>query len=577
MIPQNIAGRVQQWLSEDYDDATRKQVQHLVDTNPDELLDAFCQDLAFGTGGMRGLMGVGPNRLNTYTVRRATQGLAEYLRSRYPDMAQIKVAVAYDCRNNSPEFAAAAADTLAANGVLVYLYDSLRTTPQLSYTVRAMNCQAGIVITASHNPKEFNGYKVYAADGGQVVAPEDRYIMEKVASVQSLSEIRTDGDKSLIVPIGCEMDEAYINTVVASSLRPEAIRGKKDMPIVYTPIHGAGGQSVPRALARAGFSGVRIVSAQKDPNGDFPTVVSPNPEDSAAMDMALRLAQKVEAAVVLGTDPDTDRVGVYARTKTGEYFRPDGNELAILLTQYILSTLREKAPMPPSAFIARTIVTTPMLDRIAQAHGVDCKTVLTGFKYINALIDRNDWPRAESPSRFIMGAEESHGYLFGQAVRDKDAVQACLLIVEMVAFYAAEGRDLREVLYDAYSEYGLFVQGQQSITLGGVAGREEIQARMERLRANPPQEILGERVEYIYDYSLSKVYNAAIQQWESIEFDRSNVIQIQTVAGTILTVRPSGTEPKIKYYYSLRGEYTAPTCIDQLRTRGDEMLQSIQR
>lgn len=575
MIPNEISARVEEWLSHAYDEGTRERVRELIAHDEEELLDAFSQDLTFGTGGMRGVMGVGPNRLNTYTVRRATQGLADYLLARYTDVVQVKVAIAYDCRNQSAEFAATAADTLAANGILVYLYDSLRPTPQLSFTVRALSCQAGIVITASHNPKEFNGYKVYGDDGGQVKSPWDSRIMERVLAVTSQDQVKVGGARELIVPVGCEMDEAYVNAVVSYSQNAQAVLARREMPIVYTSIHGSGIESVPRALRRAGFRAVHVVEAQRKPDGNFPTVVSPNPEDPAAMDLALGLAREKEAAVVLGTDPDADRVGVYVRTKGGEYFRPDGNEIAVLLTQYVLGSLQGKSRGRASEFIVRTIVTTPMLDAIAAANGVLCKLVPTGFKYIADMIDSPSESGAEFAARFIMGAEESHGYLVGDRVRDKDAVQASVLIAEMVAYYAEEGKDLQEVLHEAYRQYGLWVQGQQSVTLKGIAGREEIGQRMARLREDAPMELLGERVVRVYDYARGVEYRAEEGAWAPFDFAKTNVIQLLTESGALITARPSGTEPKIKYYYSLRGEYSTPDSVAELRSRGEEMLGAV--
>lgn len=563
--------RAKEWLSYEFDPQMRESVQWLIDNDPKGLNDAFGDVLKFGTGGLRALMGVGTNRLNIYTVRQATQGLANYLLTVYPDLPEIRIAIAYDCRNNSLQFAEAAADTLAANKIRVYLYDSLRPTPQLSFTVRAMRCHAGIVITASHNPKEYNGYKVYWCDGAQVVPPHDTRIIEEVAKITSFELVKRGGDKGLIVHLAKQTDEAYLNTLLSSLLNPNVIRANADLKIVFTPIHGSGTALVPQVLKRAGFTSVQVVAKQREPDGNFPTVSSPNPEDPKAMEMALELAQETVAELVLGTDPDADRMGAYVRNANGELVRLDGNQIAVLLAYYLLHTLKERGKMPKQGYIVRSIVTSPLLDFIANSFSAKSYSVLTGFKYIAELIEQ-----LSGKETFLMGAEESHGYLMGDSVRDKDAVQACLLFSELTAWCKSQGMTPYELLERIYKQYGLFSESQRSITLSGQEGKAEIEERIGKLRANPPKSIAGEPIVTLVDYQKSTKKVLASGEETPIEYPKENVLQLITQQGSIITVRPSGTEPKIKYYCSVQRPYSEqPTAMRDVREQIELIINEI--
>ncbi|PIE84231.1 MAG: phosphoglucomutase [Bacteroidia bacterium] len=564
MIPESIRSSVEQWMA--YDDATRRAIEHLVAENPQELQEAFCDNLAFGTGGMRGLMGVGPNRINPHTVRQATVGLARHLRQQHPQR-ELRVAVAYDTRHQSESLARTAAEVLTAHGVRVYLYHGPRPTPQLSYTVRALHCQAGIVITASHNPKEYNGYKVYGQDGGQIVAPEDAQIMEHVARCRREDAPLPPADPSLITPIDGQLDEAYINALLSTLRRPEAVAAHPALPVVYTPIHGAGASMLPALLRRAGFTGVHTLAAQQSPDGAFPTVQSPNPEEPTAMALACQKAEELGATLVLGTDPDADRLGAYVRNAQGQLQRLDGNQIAVLLAHYLLQS------QPPSdgspAYIVRTIVTTPMLDLLAADHGLPTLRVLTGFKYIASVMAREQ--RQHPTRRFLFGAEESHGYLATTEVRDKDALQSAMLLCEMAAHHHARGENLMDVLHGLYARHGAFVSALRSITLTGSQGQREVQRRMRQLREKPPASLGGEALIARYDYASGLCARADGTQ-EKIDLPPSDVLQFQTEHATI-TVRPSGTEPKMKYYISLRGPYTGHEGLAALQRSAERLLE----
>lgn len=542
-IAEEVMARVRTWLSYEYDPDTRERVQYLLDNDHAGLIDSFGVDLEFGTGGMRGLMGVGPNRLNIYTVGRATQGLANYLRNNTTNTTELRVAIAYDCRNNSSRFAEIAADTLAANGIRVFLFESLRPTPQLSFTVRTLSCHAGIVITASHNPKEYNGYKVYWSDGAQVVSPHDKGIIEEVQKLGKSEEVKRKGDQGNIVKIGRELDEVYLSTLLANPLSLARIGQENEVSIVYTPIHGTGGTLVPQLLKRAGFKNVHVVSKQREADGNFSTVTSPNPEDPLAMSMAVALAEENKATLVLGTDPDADRVGMYARNTKGELIRFDGNQIAVLLAYYVLEREKELGLNKGKRFMVRTIVTTPLLDTLAAAYKVEIRHVLTGFKYIAEEI-----AASEGKCRFVMGAEESHGYLVGSTVRDKDAVQACLLLSQCAAWCALHGTSLSDELEKIYDKFGFWKHAQQSLVRKGETGRKEIRERMLQLRKQPPKTIAGERVVRITDYLEGRCYCPTTQTELEKPQLHADVMEFETEKGSRIIVRPSGTEPKIKYY-----------------------------
>lgn len=569
-IADEVMTRVRAWLSYEYDSDTRERVQYLLDNDPTGLQDAFGADLEFGTGGMRGLMGVGPNRLNIYTVGRATQGLANYLRQHNTTVSELRVAIAYDCRNNSNRFAEIAADTLAANGIRVFLFESLRPTPELSFAVRVLACHAGIVITASHNPKEYNGYKVYWSDGAQVVPPHDKGIIEEVQKLGKSEEVKRKGDQGNIVKIGRELDEVYLSTLLSHPLCANRLAEGPELGIVYTPIHGTGGMLVPQLLKRAGFRNVHVVSKQREADGNFPTVTSPNPEEESAMSMAVALAEENKASLVLGTDPDADRVGMYARNSAGELVRFDGNQIATLLAYYVLECEKELGINKGKRFMVRTIVTTPLLDALAAAYKVEMRQVLTGFKYIAEII-----AKLEGKSRFVMGAEESHGYLVGSSVRDKDAVQACLLLAQYAAKCAKRGTNLYDELQHIYEKFGFWMHAQRSLVRKGEEGRNEIKQRMQLLRSTPPKTIGGELVVRITDYLTAHAYCPTTQQELECPHLHADVIEMETEKGSCIIVRPSGTEPKIKYYVGVRDAKYTPQSEQQLAERIARILEDV--
>lgn len=570
-ISDEVMARVRTWLSYEYDPDTRERVQYLLDNDPQTLQESFRGELEFGTGGIRELMGVGTHRLNIYTVARATQGLALYLCECYPHAPEIRVAIAFDSRNNSSRFAEITAETLAANGIRVFLYESLRPTPQLSFTVRALACHAGVVITASHNPKEYNGYKVYWSDGGQVVSPHDKGIINAIRRVDAAIEIKRKGDSANIFRLGAELDEVYLSTLLSHpisnySLSSEAL----EIGIVYTPIHGTGGTLISQLLRRRGFKNVHLVAKQRDPDGNFPTVTSPNPEDPSAMALAVSLAEETAADLVLGTDPDSDRIGVYARDTDGTLRRFDGNQIAILLAYYVLEREKALGLTKGKRFMVRTIVTTPLLDSLAEAYHVDMLHVLTGFKYIAAAITAK-----ERSCRFVMGAEESHGYLVGCKVRDKDAIQSALYIAEFAAWCKSQKTTLGALLYKIYAQYGYWQHAQRSLIRKGETGRAEIQERMEALRTTPPQTIGGEAIVRITDYLRGTQEDPRTNTSLGKVALRADVIEFETETNSRIIVRPSGTEPKIKYYVGVRANSYSPANEQALEARLNTLLNAL--
>ena len=538
------------WLSEVYDLETRKKVQALIDENSEELIESFYKDLDFGTGGMRGIMGVGTNRINKYSIGKATQGLANTLLEMYPN-EEISVAIAFDCRNNSDQIARSSAEVLSANGIKVHLFTSLRPTPELSFAVRELGCKSGIVITASHNPKEYNGYKVYGEDGCQIVSPFDVELISKVRSL-SIDEVNFNANEKLIHPLGAEMDDTYINRLKTLCLSPEAISAHSDLPVVFTGIHGTGAVMVPKALKSIGFTNVMTVVEQDDIDGNFPTVKSPNPEEPAALAMAIELAKKKGAELVMGTDPDADRVGIAIPNKQGEFELLNGNQTGALLVNYLITRWKELGKVKGKEFIAKTVVTTDLMDVIAKANGVKVYNTLTGFKHIGALIRS-----LEGAEKFIGGGEESYGYLAGDFVRDKDAVMSCVLITEMVAWAKTQKKDLFDLMQDMYLEHGFYLEDLISITKQGRAGLEEISNMMDDMRSKPPKTIVGEEVVAFIDYlDTSKTGLPA-----------SNVLQFITQKGTKVTARPSGTEPKIKFYFSVQEKLPQREEFDKIKQK----------
>ncbi|MBE6230710.1 MAG: phospho-sugar mutase [Bacteroidales bacterium] len=527
-----------QWLSEDYDEATRAEVKRLMENDPKELEESFYRNLEFGTGGLRGIMGVGTNRMNKYTVGMATQGVANYLKQNFKDLPQISVAVSFDSRNNSAEFAKITANVFAANGIKVYLFDSLRPVPELSYSIRHLKCQSGVMVTASHNPKEYNGYKAYWEDGAQVTAPHDTNIINEVLKITSPAMVKFSGGEENIQMVGADVDEAYLNDVSTLLVSPDSVKNHADMKMVYTPLHGTGITLVPKILSRMGFTNLSLVEAQVVSDGNFPTVKSPNPEENSALEMAVALAEEKGADLVMATDPDADRVGIAIRDNEGKITLLNGNQTASILTYYLLRRWKELGKLNENTYIVKTIVTTELMAAMAKAYGVKCYNVLTGFKYIASVIREN-----EGKATFIGGGEESYGYNAGEFVRDKDAVITCALIAECAAWCADQGKTLYQLLQDIYAEFGLYKESLISLTKKGKAGLEEIQAMMKNYRENPPASIGGSPVVKVIDYNKP----------EETGLPKSNVLQFYTEDGSVVSVRPSGTEPKIKFYFGVHG------------------------
>lgn len=545
MIEKEILDKAQQWLDPIYDEDTRNQVQSLIDNDPEQLKESFYKSLEFGTGGLRGVMGVGPNRMNRYSIGLATQGFANYLKKNL-EAGEHSVAIAYDCRNNSQLFAQETARVFLGNGFKVYLFKELRPTPLLSYAVRKLGCSAGVVITASHNPPKYNGYKVYWSDGAQVIDPHDQGIIQEVQALNGPQDvILSDADDWTL--LGKEMDEQFLQEVEANAIEKEVIRKHGgDLGIVYTSLHGTGATLIPAALERLGFSKVEVVAAQHEPDGNFSTVESPNPEEKPALDMAIDQAKASGAALVLGTDPDTDRVGIAVRTPKGEFELFNGNDTGVLLTWYQLSRKKERGELPSNAYIAKTIVTTPLLDRIAKHFGVPSYDTLTGFKYIAGVIrDR------EANEQFITGGEESYGYMIGDFVRDKDGVSAATMICEMAVWAHAQGMTLLELRERIHKEFGLFRESLISLKKEGISGAEEIKQRMENYRSATPSSLAGAKVLEVRDFRSSEIRYLEEGRTETIDLPSSNVMQFLLEDGALVTARPSGTEPKIKYYFSV--------------------------
>jgi phosphoglucomutase len=547
-ISPEIIDRAKVWLSNEYDAETRKQVQELIDNNPDELLESFYKNLEFGTGGLRGIMGIGTNRMNTYTVAMATQGFANYIKMMFPNIEQPQIAIAYDCRNNSQEFAKTAAEVMSANGIKVFIFNSLRPTPELSFAIRELKCQAGIVITASHNPKEYNGYKAYWEDGGQLVSPHDKNVITEVEKITDFSMVNFNVNNDLIEYLDEKFDEIYINKILGLSLSPESIKNQKDLVFVYTPIHGTGGQIIPKLFSKAGFNNVYSVEEQMIVDGNFPTVVSPNPEEKAALTLAIEKAKEVNADVVLATDPDADRVGIAVKDENGEFVLLNGNQTAALLTYYLLTRWSELEKLTGKEYIVKTIVTTELLFDMANKFNVKKFDVLTGFKFIADTILNNP------EMTFIGGGEESYGFLIGDFVRDKDANSACFMIAEITAWAAEQNKTLYQILKEIYKEFGFYKEGLLSLTKKGISGSEEIKNMMYRFRNDTPKEILGSKIVEIKDYktSICKDVNSGLET--IINLPKSDVLQFFTEDGTKISIRPSGTEPKIKFYFGIKAK-----------------------
>ena len=568
-----VKERAEKWLSDSYDEETRKKVKQLIDNDPKELTESFYKDLEFGTGGLRGIMGVGTNRMNVYTVGMATQGLSNYLKKAFPD-EPIRVAVGHDSRNNSRLFAERVADIFAANGFKVYLFDSLRPTPELSFAIRHLHCHSGVVVTASHNPKEYNGYKAYWSDGAQVVAPHDRNIIAEVQKITSPDQVMIwKGDRSENIEILDEtFDQIYLEAVHGLSLSPDAVERYHDMKIVYTPLHGTGVILVPESLRKYGFTNILTVKEQNIPDGNFPTVESPNPEERSAMKMAIELAESEKAEVVLATDPDADRIGMALRDENGQYVLLNGNQTCSLLVYYIVKRWSELGRLRGKEYIVKTIVTTELVARIAESFGVRHFDCLTGFKYI-ATVMRNH----EQTMQYICGGEESFGFLAEDFVRDKDAVSACSLAAEAAAWAKSQDMTLYELLKEMYVRYGFFREALVSVVRKGKEGQEDIAKMMSDYRSDPPRSLGGSPIVVIKDYLNGEALDLTNGSKTPIDMERSNVLQFTTADSTVVSIRPSGTEPKIKFYFGVRAELNDTARFGEVQAELDGKIESIKK
>lgn len=561
---------MQQWLSGEYDQQTTAAVQKLIaEDQQTELLDAFYKELEFGTGGLRGLMGVGSNRINKYTIGKATQGLANYLKQQFPNQP-LRLAVAYDSRNNSQVFGNLVADVFSANGFQVFLFEQLRPTPLLSFAVRHFQCHGGVMLTASHNPKEYNGYKAYWQDGGQLVAPHDKNVIEQVNAIQSVKEIKFDRIPDHITLVGEDFDQAYIEANKKLSLHPQIVQQQQDLRIVYSSIHGTGATIVPKTLRAWGFKQVVSVEEQDRPDGNFPTVVYPNPEEQEAMSMALEKGKEIQADVVLATDPDADRVGVGLRLPSGDYALLNGNQIGSLLTYYVLSSYASRDRLPENSYTVKTIVTSALIADISAWFKVPCYETLTGFKFIGEMMTR-----LAGKQQYLVGGEESYGFLIGDLVRDKDAVNSCAFIAEMTAFFKSQGKTLHEVLTELYQQFGYYKEKLISLTKTGKAGADQIKAMMIDLRQSLPTQLGGVQVAEVRDYLTSESTDMRSGQKSPIDLPQSDVLQLVTVDGDIISARPSGTEPKIKFYCSVKEAAGTDLPEDAIWARLEEKIDAI--
>lgn len=567
-MDQAIQAKIDTWLNGAYDEETKAGIRKLQTEKPDELADAFYKNLEFGTGGLRGIMGIGTNRMNKYTVGMATQGYANYLKQCFGN--DVRVAIAHDSRNNSRLFAEITANVFAANGIRVFLFEALRPTPELSFTIRHLNCQGGVVCTASHNPKEYNGYKAYWNDGAQLVPPHDKNVIVEVEKIASVDEVKWSGGEANITLIGKEIDGAYMDMVKSLSVYPEVIAKQHDLKIVYTPIHGTGIMMVPPALKHLGFTDVHVVEEQSKPDGNFPTVVYPNPEETETMSIGLKKAKELDADILLGTDPDADRVGVGVKNQHGDWVLMNGNQTALLAFNYMIEARKAKGIAEPNDMVIKTIVTTDMIDVIAAQNGVACYNVLTGFKWISSLIREK-----EANENYIIGGEESFGLMIGNQIRDKDAVSAVTILCEMAAYEKEKGRSLFDKLVDLYVQYGFYKENLVSITKKGMNGAAEIAAMMEAYRQQPPSTIDGVAVKELLDYEKQIGKNIQTGETWPIQLPKSNVLQFVLADGSKISARPSGTEPKIKFYFSVNTKLASAADFDATEKQLDEKIDRI--
>lgn len=567
-----VIAKAQNWLTDGYDEETRNEVRRMLENeDKTELIESFYKDLEFGTGGLRGIMGVGSNRMNIYTVGAATQGLSNYLKKEFADLPLIKVVIGHDCRNNSRKFAEISADIFSANGIKAYLFDDLRPTPEISYAIRKLNCQSGIILTASHNPKEYNGYKAYWDDGAQVIAPHDKNIIAEVNKIRFAKDINFKGDKELVEILGKDMDEQFINDLLSISLSPESIKRHQDIKIVYTPIHGTGVRIVPEALKAMGFTNIIHVPEQDVVSGDFPTVISPNPEEPAALELAVKKANETDAELVMASDPDADRVGAAVRNENGEFILINGNQTLLLFLYYIIRRWKESGELDGNEYVVKTIVSTELAKVIADKNGIEIYDCYTGFKWIAAVMREN-----EGKKKYIGGGEESYGFLAEDFVRDKDAVSACMLLAEIAAWAKDNGKTIYQILQDIYVEYGYSKEKGISVVKKGKSGAEEIEAMMKNFRENPPVEIAGSKVAISKDYA--KLVGMDLIQGEQFTLDMpttSNVLQYFTEDNTKISIRPSGTEPKIKFYVEVQSSVKSKDELVQAEKDAEEKINAV--
>jgi len=561
--------KAEKWLNEGIDNDTKIAINNLL-KNDDELTDAFAEDLEFGTGGLRGIMGIGTNRMNIYTVQMATQGFCNYLLKSYKKQSNLKVAISFDSRNNSKTFAEVTANVFSANGFIVYIFDSLRPTPELSFAIRKLECIGGVMITASHNPKEYNGYKAYWSDGGQLVPPHDKNVINEVNAIKSFSNVKNNKVEHNIITLDNNFDKNYINEIEKTLLSPDCILKQNNLNIVYTPIHGTGVNLVPQTLKKIGFNNINIVKEQATPDGNFPTVVSPNPEEKAALNLAINYATKINSELVMATDPDGDRVGIAVRNLKNEFILLNGNQTATILTYYMLNKWKEKSKLKGSEYIVKTIVTTELIAAIANDFNVDYFDVLTGFKYIAEVIRQN-----ETKGKYICGGEESYGFLVGDYVRDKDAVSACAMIAECAAWAKENNKTLYSLLLEIYLKYGYYKESLLSITKKGISGKEEISKMMKNFRQNPPTSIASSKVICMKDYLLQISHDFINGNKSNIELPKSDVLQFITTDGSVISIRPSGTEPKIKFYFGVKEKLKSIENIDVVNNKLDIKIENI--
>ena len=565
-----VRERAQAWTTEDYDKETREEVKRLLEAeDPTELVDAFYKDLEFGTGGLRGIMGPGTNRMNRYNVATATQGLANYVKKEFPDEKELRVAIGYDCRNHSKEFARITAEVFAANGFHAFLYEALRPTPMVSFAIRELGCQTGVMITASHNPKEYNGYKAYWNDGAQMIAPHDKNVIGEVNKIRSIRDVKLDGPDELITMLGKEMDDKYLGRILPTQLSPELVKKHHDYKIVYTPIHGTGGQVIPRLFKEAGYTAVYTVPEQDVVSGDFPTVKSPNPEEPAALAMAIARAKEVGAELVVASDPDADRLGSAVRDKDGEYVLLNGNQQCLLYAYYALEQRRQAGTLGKDQYLVKTIVSTDLIRTVAEKNGVELYDVYTGFKWIADIIRKN-----EGKKTYLGGGEESYGYLWDAFVRDKDSASACLILSEIAIFAKDKGMTLLDLLDEIYLEYGYALNKNVSVVRPGRTGAQEIEEMMTKFRNDPPKDLAGSHVTEVLDYSNLK--GRLVDNGEVFTLDfptTSNVLQYRAEDGTKLSIRPSGTEPKIKFYLEIHAH---PKTREELEAAKKQALDRVE-